>query len=290
MPTRKFTVDTQEYPFTSHWFERDGVAMHYVDEGEGIPVVMCHGNPTWSFLYRNIIKELRGECRCIAYDMMGFGFSEHPPGFDYTPAEQVEWVRALIINHLQLDKFILVGQDWGGPVGLSIATDNPERILGLTISSSFAWKAGTVLTIFSKLLGNALSRKLILSKNLLAKHLMSIMLPATAKANKAITAAYSAPFPTPASRLGTAVFPRQLTAANPWLDKLEKRLHTLKSKPVEFVFGLKDPGTRKADMAKWLEHFPDANVQRVAQGNHFTQEDCPENYVIAIRNLLAKQR
>ena len=87
VPNRPFQVDADAYPFQSHWFERQGSAMHYVDEGEGIPVVMCHGNPTWSYLYRNIIKALRGQCRCIAYDLPGFGMSEHPSGYAYTPQE-----------------------------------------------------------------------------------------------------------------------------------------------------------------------------------------------------------
>jgi len=77
---RPFSVSQGEYPFQDHWFERDGVAMHYVDEGSGTPVLMLHGNSTWSYLYRHVIKELAGTCRCIAPDYPGFGFSEHPPG------------------------------------------------------------------------------------------------------------------------------------------------------------------------------------------------------------------
>ena len=80
---KKFEVDSGEYPFTSRWFERQGTAMHYIDEGQGIPVVMCHGNPTWSYLYRNIIKSLSPHFRCIAADYPGFGYSGHPSGYGY---------------------------------------------------------------------------------------------------------------------------------------------------------------------------------------------------------------
>jgi haloalkane dehalogenase len=131
MPNRSFTVDPAEYPFTSHWFEHKGSWMHYVDEGQGIPVVMCHGNPTWSYLYRHIIKKLSPQFRCIAYDLPGFGFSGHPAGYRYTPMEHAEWVEALLLEHLKLDKFIIIGQDWGGPISMQVATRNPDKILGL---------------------------------------------------------------------------------------------------------------------------------------------------------------
>ena len=104
MHGRAFTVDATEYPFQSCWFEHRGSVMHYLDEGQGIPVVMCHGNPTWSYLYRNIIKTLSADCRCIAFDLPGFGYSGHPASFGYTPQEHTEWVAALLFEHLKLQR------------------------------------------------------------------------------------------------------------------------------------------------------------------------------------------
>ena len=111
---RPFIVDKEEYPFKSHWYERNGVSMHYVDEGEGIPIVLTHGNPDWSFLNRNIIKDMSKEARVIAYDLPGFGFSDTPADFGFTPQEHSQWIESLIFEHLKLDKFIMVVQDWGG--------------------------------------------------------------------------------------------------------------------------------------------------------------------------------
>jgi haloalkane dehalogenase len=105
---------------------------------------------------------------------------------------------------------------------------------------------------------------------------------------KADLKAYADPFPTPDSRLGPAIFPVQIVGATPWLVEIEKRLGNLAGKPVEFVFGLKDLGTRPADMAMWLKHYPDAGVQKFPGANHFTQEDCPEAYVTAVQRILAK--
>lgn len=94
--SRPFQLPEAEYPFAGQWLEGDGVAMHYLDEGAGRPVLLLHGNPSSSFLYRDVIKELRDACRCIAPDYPGFGFSDHPPGYGYTPEEHAAWIGALI--------------------------------------------------------------------------------------------------------------------------------------------------------------------------------------------------
>jgi haloalkane dehalogenase len=94
------------FPFESRWFDAAGPRVHYIDEGEGPAVLMFHGNPTWSFLYRNVILALRGRYRCIAMDYPGFGLSERPTGYGYTSAEHAEVVGKLV-DHLELDRFEL---------------------------------------------------------------------------------------------------------------------------------------------------------------------------------------
>src|SRR5262249_21132622 len=100
--------------------------MHYVDEGSGPPLLLCHGNPTWSFLYRQIIRELRGSHRCVAPDYLGFGLSDRPDGYGYTIAEHVTTVGELV-DHLGLDDYVLVAQDWGGPIGTAVSVDRADR-------------------------------------------------------------------------------------------------------------------------------------------------------------------
>ena len=277
---RPFIVDKDEYPFKSNWFERDGVSMHYIDEGEGIPIVLCHGNPEWSFIYRDLIKELSGECRLIAYDLPGFGFSDTPDDFGFTPQEHAEWIEALLIDHLKLDKFIIVVQDWGGPTGLSVATDYPERVLGTVISNSTP-------ELFSKIMGTDMVQRLAINKNAVATTVVQMFLSEEDKNNKIITDAYRLPFPTPESRKGPAEFPKQIVLAGDWLEELENKLNLLSDKPVELIFGLKDEVVCTPEiMERWQSHFPKATVQELPEANHFTQEDSPESFGTSIRRIL----
>ncbi|AWG20771.1 hypothetical protein FFWV33_04060 [Flavobacterium faecale] len=284
---RPFIVDKTEYPFQSNWFERDGVSMHYIDEGEGIPIVLTHGNPDWSFLNRNIIKELSGEARVIAYDLPGFGFSDTPANYGFTPQEHAQWISALLFEHLKLDKFIIVVQDWGGPTGLSVATSNPDKVLGVVISNTWAWKAEGKMVEFSMYMRTPEMQTKIIDENFFATTLMQGSINSKSSSNKAITDAYSMAFPTKESRKGTAVFPAEITLAADWLEDLESKLNTLQDKPVEFIFGLKDDTVASQDIQdKWRAIFPKAPVQLLPEAGHFTQEDSPESFVFSLRRIL----
>jgi len=131
-----FTPSVELYPFQPHWFETNGIRMHYVDEGEGTPIIMCHGNPTWSFLYRKLIIRLRDRFRCVAVDYPGFGLSDHPQDYGYTPAEHAA-VLGKLVDELGLDGFIVMGQDWGGPIGISVALERADRVAGLVFMNTW---------------------------------------------------------------------------------------------------------------------------------------------------------
>ncbi|WP_375748998.1 alpha/beta fold hydrolase [Vibrio sp. HN007] len=286
---RPFIVDKEEYPFKSHWYNRDGVSMHYVDEGEGVPIVLTHGNPDWSFLNRNIIKDMSRDARVIAFDLPGFGFSDAPESFGFTPQEHSEWIESLIFDHLKLDKFILVVQDWRGPTGLNIATRFPEHILGVVISNTWAREVDGGIKEFSMLFRTPEMEQRVLNENFFVRNLMLANINEDSRNNQAVIDAYTMALPTPKSRIGTVIFPQQITLASKWLKDIENRLKTLADKPIEFIFGQKDfnHGTPMA-IAKWHSHFPNANVQLVPDACHFVQEDSPESFGVALRNILSK--
>ncbi|TDE48008.1 alpha/beta fold hydrolase [Nonomuraea mesophila] len=135
-----------EYPFVSRWFARDGLRQHYLDEGDGAPVLMLHGNPSWSYLWRRLIVALRGEHRCVAPDHIGMGLSDKPGRgrYPYTLAARVDDLDALT-SHLVAERGVpdrgwtLVMHDWGGPIGMAWADRHPGRVARLVVLNTAAF-------------------------------------------------------------------------------------------------------------------------------------------------------
>lgn len=114
------------FPYESRFLELDGCRLHYVDEGRGPILLLLPGNPTWSFLYRHLVVRLRHRFRCVAVDYPGFGLSSSRPGYGFTPAEHAAVVEQ-VVAELGLDSFTPVVHDWGGPIGLAVASRHSER-------------------------------------------------------------------------------------------------------------------------------------------------------------------
>ena len=131
-------VDRLEYPFEPHGLDVEGGRLSYVDEGEGAPIVMVHGTPTWSFMYRHLIRALSPRYRCVAPDHLGFGLSDRPPDWSYRPADQVRNL-ARLIETLKLKDITLAVHDFGGPIGLAYALDHPENVRRLVIFNTWMW-------------------------------------------------------------------------------------------------------------------------------------------------------
>lgn len=288
-PARRFAVDENEYPFADRWFTHEGIHMHYVDEGEGTPVLMLHGNPTWSFLYRKVIKALNGKCRAVAPDYPGFGLSEHPPGYGYTPREHAEWVEALL-DHLKIERFILVVQDWGGPIGLSLAVKNPSRVAGIVLLNTWCWPPTANAYIFSFIMGGPLGPYLQMKKNVFARHLVPAGIVRPENKTPEILKAYTDPFPDPETRRGTYVFPREIRKSADWLRGIEERLPLLRETPVEMLWALKDFafGSERY-IKKWQGLLSWAKLTRLPDASHYLQEDCPEEIAAAVEKILGNK-
>src|SRR3954468_5018748 len=130
------------YPFAGRWFEGKGLRLHYPDEGHGEPVVMLHGNPTWSFFYRDLVRALRGGYRCVVPDHIGCGLSDKPDDarYDYTLEQRVLDLEALL-DHLGLGGGLtLVLHDWGGMIGMAYASRHPERVRRLVVLNTAAFR------------------------------------------------------------------------------------------------------------------------------------------------------
>lgn len=138
MKNLKSMISQELYPFQSHYLSLDMGNLHYIDEGEGEVILFIHGTPTWSFLYRNQIKELSKNHRCIAVDHIGFGLSDKPIDWEYTPKQHAQNL-AQLIDYLQLEKFTLVVHDFGGPIGLSYAIEYTQKIKNIVMLNTWLW-------------------------------------------------------------------------------------------------------------------------------------------------------
>jgi len=137
-PAKPAWIPETLYPFESRFAQIEGARLHYVDEGSGPALLLLHGNPTWSFLYREIIKGLSDRFRCIAIDYPGFGLSRAAPGYGFTPAEHARIVEQLVLR-LELKDVTMMVQDWGGPIGFAVATRHPDRFAAFVIGNTWAW-------------------------------------------------------------------------------------------------------------------------------------------------------
>ena len=156
-----FPVPRELFAVEHRFVDCDGARIHYVDEGAGETILLLHGNPTWSFLYRKIITGLRDEFRCVALDYPGYGMSDAPPGYAFTPAEHSA-VLERFVDELHLTDLTLMVQDWGGPIGLGLAGRRPELVRRLIIGNTFAWPLTDArVRMFSPALGGPPAHPLV---------------------------------------------------------------------------------------------------------------------------------
>jgi haloalkane dehalogenase len=277
-----FTPSPTLYPFESRWFESSVGRIHFVDEGKGPAIVFFHGNPTWSFLYRGIVSGLRDRFRCIAVDYPGFGLSDRPQGYGYTPLEHAQTMGELV-DDLELDGFVTMGQDWGGPISLSLAFSRADRVRGVVLGNTWIWPIDRLATkVFSRVMSTALMQRRILERNYFVERLMPLAMAKELSVEEMNH--YRRAQPTPEARAGVAEFPRQLLAARPWLEELEHQVRTsLGSKPALVVWGMKDFGfPPRAHLPRMRSTFADATLVELSKAKHFIQEDEPETIAEAI--------
>ena len=277
-----FTPDPELYPFESRWFDSSQGRLHYIDEGDGPPILLCHGNPTWSFLYRDIIIGLRDRFRCIAVDYLGFGLSDRPAGFGYKVDEHARVVGEFV-DHLGLDGYLAMGQDWGGPISMAVAVERADRVRGVVLGNTWFWPTDDLTTkIFSIVMSSPPMQYAILQRNFFVERL--IPLATQHRPSAVVMEHYRAVQPSAEARRGVAEMPKQLLAARPLLARLAADVPAkLGAKPALFVWGMKDfafkPGP---SLPRMRAAFPDHVVVELPDAKHFIQEDAPDRIAAAI--------
>ncbi|MCZ4536986.1 alpha/beta fold hydrolase [Gordonia terrae] len=277
-------VDDDLFPFDSHFIDIAGHTVHYVDEGSGPTLLLLHGNPTWSFLWREVIKDLRADFRCIAMDLPGFGLSTARTGYSYLPEQHAEVV-AEFVDALDLSWVTLVGQDWGGPIGVAAAQRRPDAFGRLVLANTWAWPVNGILHFeaFSRIMGGPPARFLVRHLNLLVNTFI-----ATGHRRRRPTAAemehYRRAQDTAQRRQASAVLPGRILASRAFFADIEARLPDLAQLPTLIVWGEADIAFRPEERERLQEAFPDNRTVIVAGAGTYVESDASEEFSAAVRD------
>jgi haloalkane dehalogenase len=282
------------FPFAPHYLDLEHVRMHFVDVGAGEPVVLLHGDPTWSYLYRSFIPRLAQRARCVVPDHMGMGKSGVPAEpFPYRLHHHVANLERLLLT-LDLRGITLVLHDWGGPVGLGFAVRHPARIKRLVLMNTWgsaAWP-GAPLPRLLEIIRSPRGEAFVLAKN---GYVKPALLGTTARPERltdAVLDAYLAPFPTPDSRRALLCWSRDIPfgvddPSYAEMERIERGLDQFSAVPVLLVWGMQDPVLPPTVLRTWQKTYPHAVTCEIEEASHFLQEDAPERVLTAIERLLA---
>lgn len=290
-------VDPQEYPFDGRFLRLGdaGPSMHYLDEGAGQPVLMVHGNPTWSFHYRDLVKALRTDFRAIAPDHIGCGRSDKPAAdaYRYTLQRRVDDLTRLV-DELALERVHLVVHDWGGMIGMAWAVANPERVDRLVVLNTAAFPLPRSKRMPASLrlarvpgLGAAVVRGLNLFS--LGANRACVTKPLT----PAAAAGYLAPYDSWTDRVAVHEFVRDipLSPQDPaWavVERTAQGLHLLADRRMAIFWGARDFVFDHHFLAEWRARFPRAEVTEFPDAGHYVLEDAGDVIVPGVFDFLTR--
>jgi haloalkane dehalogenase len=289
------------WPFAPHFHDAAGFRMHYADQGSGRPILLLHGQPTWGYIWRKFIPALAETNRVVVPDHMGFGKSETPQDRDYTLRTHVENLAALI-EALDLRDITIVGQDWGGPIGVGYAVRHPDRIHSIVLMNTVIGYGAAgrrdlpnpVETPWFRWIREGLDSgrtEAVLSN--LGSTILSVMqivgLERLDRVDPTFIRAYGAPFATPADCKGALAFPLDL-ALGRIRDFVREGLAgvaAIRDKPAFMIEGMLDRAIPPAlALADFAGLWPDAPCVKVPGAGHYIQEDAPEVVIPALQTFL----
>ena len=288
-------VGRELYPFEGKFLAlRSGARMHYLDEGKGRPVVMLHGNPAWSFYYRNLALALRGGSRVVAPDHIGCGLSDKPGDYeyDYTLQSRVDNLEFLLDRIGIKEDITLVMHDWGGMIGAAYAVRHPGRISKLVIlnTAAFFLPRGKTFPPALRLCRTRLGAALIRGLNAFARGTAWVGCKRH-RMDKALRAAYAAPYDNWDNRIATLRFVEDIPLspedrAYPLVRETQEKLGIFSALPVLICWGLKDFVFDRHFLDEWKRRFPSAEVHAFPDCGHYILEDAQEEVVPLIKRFI----
>jgi len=283
-------LNSIEYPFTPKNIPIDGHVLSYLDEGEGSPVVMLHGNPTWSFYYRNLVSLLCRSYRVIVPDHLGCGFSDKPQDYPYLLENHIDNVERLLAE-LGIDRFSLVVHDWGGAIGMGLAARKSDRIKSITVMNSAAFTSRRIPLRIRICRIPILGDILVRGFNGFAKSALTMAV--TKKMKPEIASGYISPYGSWANRIALLRFVQDIPLSpkdKSWetLAAIEKSLIQFQDTPMLVLWGGKDFCFTRHFYDEWLLRFPDAKGYFFADAGHYVLEDAFDRLAPLITTFIQK--
>lgn len=284
------------YPFARNWLQLGALRLHYLDEGprQGVPVVMVHGNPTWSFYYRELVRELRTDRRCVVPDHIGCGFSDKPSdeAYEYTLSRRVDDLGALV-DSLGLAQVDLVVHDWGGMIGMAWAARDPARVRRIVALNTAAFRnpKGVRLPPALWLVRNTpVGAGLVRGLNAFSRG-ATLTCTTRRRMPREIADAYTAPYDSWKDRIATLRFVEDIPLGpgdRAWdtVVATEQALSAFSQHPLMVCWGMKDFVFDAAFLAEWERRFPDAEFHRFDDCGHYVLEDAADEIVPLVRRFL----
>ncbi|MCO4782951.1 MAG: alpha/beta fold hydrolase [Candidatus Cloacimonetes bacterium] len=282
------------YPFESKYMDIDGLKYHYFDEGEGDPILMVHGNPTWSFYYRNLASAFKDSNRVIAVDHIGCGLSSKPQKYDYTLENHISNLVKLIVK-LDLKNITLVVHDWGGAIGIGAALRHLDCFKQFVILNTYAYKVPkTKMGAFP--FGIAFGRVPVLGKiairalNGFARGAAK-MCALTGDMSEREKTGMMAPYNSYKNRIATFQFVKDIPTdpshvSYKTLAAIEEGLPRLKDMPKQVIWGKKDFCFDDTFLSEWKRFFPDIPVYEIPEAGHYVLEDSRQKVIEKVRSFL----
>jgi len=274
----------------------DGFRYHYIDEGTGDPMVMIHGNPTWSFYFRVLIREFSPRFRTIAMDHIGCGLSDKPPAnrYDYTLQRRIYDLK-VFLDHIieRKEKITLVLHDWGGMIGMAYALQHLDRIQRLVVLNTAAFfpPSGKPIPLRLRAIRNLnfFSSVSVLGLNLFARG--ALFMASKRKLPPDVKAGLIAPYNCRQNRIATLMFVKDIPVKRTdfsyqVVKNVDNNLSKLRDIPMLICWGMKDFVFNNAYLAEWRKRFPGATVHMFENAGHYILEDEPQKVIDCIREFM----
>lgn len=278
LPAKDLPPDIRlEYPYAGNTIKLPtGAEMHYLDEGQGPTVLMLHGNPTWSFLYRKLIDHLVGQgFRCVAPDHIGCGLSEKPKNYNYTLKQRIQDI-AYLVDYLDLQEFNLVVHDWGGAIGCGLAWQRPKALKRLVLMNTAAFRSKWIPIRIALVKIPVIGQAIIRGLNGFAGP--AVNMAVRKPLSSAVRHGFLWPYRSWAERIAVWNFVKDIPLEESHrsyqtLYETEEGLSNLKEKPVYMLWGEKDFCFSMKFFHKWKSFFPNAKTRTLPSAGHYVLED-----------------